>query len=333
MLELQIFLSNILVPCLLLSATIAGWAYLFADRPNRSNPVRSNPVRTNPLPTNPVEENSADRAAAEPVGHAEHRAAGLVLLAAIAALWMAFGLRVGWTFWPEDSWTRLPHLFALAGFGCWCSCLTANKPLPLKAVGWILCAVCIGIAADLMIPTGESWLFLLPKKSLWWSLMWAGPLLSQWSGQRMERRTVACLGLAWILCIAACAFLTSSFLRITEPLFAISSILGCAGLGTLLSKRTNYLACLTGPSTFAVAAIVANAQFNSYAGLPDSLSWLAMSSLPLAALLTWAVGRRADPPHLLCKPAIFMALIACLSLAAAIAARTYTLTGPMNLGE
>jgi hypothetical protein len=102
------------------------------------------------------------------------------------------------------------------------------------------------------------------------------------------------MGFAWITCFAAAAFLTAqSFMKVTEPLLAISAVIGCFAIAVLVTGKQGLLPGAAGPCLAAFGAAVANAQFNSYLGLSDYLSWLAIFSPAWVALcaLPWIARR------------------------------------------
>ncbi len=178
---------------------------------------------------------------------------------------------------------------AIVGLAAMCSTWIPSK---FKLIIWLTRAITLWVATKTVIPTGEAWDFLQPNIPTWTFVMVLGPLLGWWLIERLPTGTAATLGLSWILCIAASAFLSKDFLRITEPMLAIASVLGCVSIGTWFTKRAELVGAVAGPCLFGSGAAVASFQFNSFLGLPDALSWFAIVAPALAALVTLAVRRK-----------------------------------------
>jgi hypothetical protein len=209
---------------------------------------------------------------------------GLVISGATAAaLGVAFGLRNGWALWHEDAWMRWPTavvLVALAG------AVTAG--LTSSWLVWTLRILATLIASGVIFPTGEAWGFLWPARFQWWAVMTISTVVG-WSLCHVQPpKLAAFLGLNWIVLLVAAAYLTSqSFLKVTEPLMAVASVLGCLSLFSLGGRTSQWVSLAAGPCLFATSAAVASAQFNSFLGLPDRLSWFTMATPSLLAVAAY----------------------------------------------
>ncbi len=195
-------------------------------------------------------------------------------VAAALAIWLAFGLRNGFSIYPvDDAWMRIPFATLLVAVG---GILT----LPLGGLGrWTVRLGFLAVASWTVFPTGENWGFLWDSRYYWVTAL----AISSWIGwfgiEIRAPRDSGILALAWIPCFASAAFLTAqSFMKVTEPMLAISSVIGCFAIAALALRRGELLHGAAGPCLLASAAAIANAQFNSYLGLSDFLSGLAILS-------------------------------------------------------
>lgn len=262
MFELQILLANIVLP-IVISVVSIGLAVLW----RRRSPVSDveTPPSTTPL-----------------VGSSATVVFGG--LAAMASIVVAFQVRNGFEAWPEDSWRRIPHAVSVVALA---SVMTTLLPALPR---WLVRAGALMLASWLVFPVGDSWEFLADRKTLWLAAMAVAPFVGWICVGRCSVGQSAALGFGWILCCATATLLTAqSFLKVTEPMFAVSSVLGCFAIATLRWKfrsSASWLDGAAGPCLFAYAAFIANAQFNSYAGITDWLSFLAMFTPAIAALLS-----------------------------------------------
>lgn len=214
----------------------------------------------------------------------------IVACGAVVAIWLAVALRTEFSFWHEDAWMRMP----VGMIGVALAAILTTELRSIIAV-WLVRASATLVAAYLIFPTGEVWKDLLPSQNMWIFFCVVSTLVGWFLIEQQPPRRAAVLGLSWIALFAAAAFLTSqSFLKVTEPLLAVSSVVGCLSLASLTASSTKLVAASAGPVLFALSAEVSSAQFNSYLELPNSLSWLAMSSPALAALLTQIAARKTD---------------------------------------
>jgi hypothetical protein len=219
----------------------------------------------------------------------------LLVFASVASIWLAFGVRVDFALWPDDVWARMPQAVAIVGAASiltiW---LSAKTPWP-KLSASLINACGLAAAALVVFPTGEAWEFLIPRKNAWLALLVLGPWVAWWCADQLAGKRAATLGFGWILCIAASAVLSSDFIRVTEPMLAMAAVVGCASLACLRIQHAQYVATVATPSIFGMSAATANAQFNSYADLPDPLFWCAIALPAFAALIAMTVLRTPLP--------------------------------------
>lgn len=291
MFELTVLGINVVLPAVVTLVALVGALLL-----NRAPATRQVPTGQ------PV---SADQLVNERTRIMEFALGALVAAASSLAIWLAVALRNQWSVWHEDAWMRMPTGVALVALAA-----GVTSGLKLSWLVWLIRAASVLLAAHFVFPVGEAWAFLLPVKEVWLASMVASTLVGWFLIERRQSRQAAELGLGWILLLIAAAYLTSqSFLRITEPLMAVASVLGCLGLANLWSRTPPLIGTAAGPCLFALSAAVASAQFNSFIGLPDALSWFAMSTPAMAALLTqWTNKRKL----------VWPTLLVCLVLAVAV---------------
>ncbi len=240
-----------------------------------------------------------------------------VAAASALAIWSAVALRNEWAIWHEDAWMRLPTGVALVALAA-----AVTTGMNFVWLAWLIRGVAVLTAALAIFPSGEAWGDLLPTKNLWLASITLSTLVAWFLMERRGSRDAAVLGLSWILLLIVAAYLTSqSFLKVTEPLMAVASVLGCLSLLSLRRGSSSWVATAVGPCLFAFSAAVASAQFNSFLGLPDALSWLAMASPGIAAALTqWtSVGHSQIGSR---KKNLWATLLVCLLMAVAIVAWT-----------
>ncbi|MFK7736047.1 MAG: hypothetical protein AB8B50_08475 [Pirellulaceae bacterium] len=203
-------------------------------------------------------------------------------LAAAAAIFTAFGLRNEFSLWPEDTWQRI----AIAS--CVVCCTVAVSAVVLHGRHrTLLCIpvfIALFVATGMIFPTGEAWEFLQKEKVRWYSFLIIVPVVSLLASVRCPGRLLGTLALAWIPATVAAAFLTAqSFMRVTEPILAYASVLGVLGIIRLLRADSQFLVGAIAPVVFALSGSVAQAQFNSFLGLKNSLSFAAISQVAVVA--------------------------------------------------
>lgn len=268
---------------------------------------------------------AADPVQLKPAGPSREGLIGTIAAClAGCAVYVAFALRTEFALWHEDAWMRLGSSTLFVAVAGAITALIANP-----WIRWSLRLVAVAAAAFAVFPQGETWDFLLPARSYWLSSMTLSCFVGWLLLGQFRGREAAVVGLSWIPLIAAGAFLTAqSFLKVTEPLLAASSVLGCFGIGVLIIGKADMLVAAGGAAIFAFAAATASAQFNSYLGLPDSLSWLAMATPALVAASALPLrDRAANVPTRPRLGLVLVVLVAALVLAAAVVAWTHSLTG------
>ncbi len=238
-------------------------------------------------------------------------------IATIVAIWGAVAFRNEWAVWHEDAWMRFPTGVALVALA---AVVTAG--LNNVWIVWLLRGGAVFVAALAVFPLGEAWEFLLPKRHIWLSTITLGTVVGWFCIERRQPLASAILGIGWILILIAAAYLTSqSFLKVTEPLMAVAAVLGCLSLLSLRRGSPQLLGVAAGPCLFASSSAIASAQFNSFLGLPDTLSWLAILAPASAAAVTdWTCASANARGRL--YQSLWLTLIVCVGLAAVIIAWT-----------
>ncbi len=312
MLELKILTVNVLLPTaimvvavLLSRLLLAAPSAQSASQPDEAPPAED--TRSGDATESPTAD--GDGLSTSSAGWSIRHVAvdGALILAAVVAVWLAFGLRVGFAWWPEDAWARIPWAVAVVGAG---SMLTIS--LPVRWLAWALRGLALWLGTEMILPRGEAWEFLEPQLPVWRGVLIAGPLLSWWVIEGRSPRGAGWLGLAWLPLFAASAFLSKDFLRVTEPMLALAAVLGSASLGALIIGKRNWAASIAGLSLFGCGAAVASAQFNSFLGLPDALSWAAILSPAAAALLSsWFAGQESAARPLSWRYVLLTCAIGC----------------------
>lgn len=309
MLELQILGFNILLP---VAVMLGGWLIVHLLQPKAAVSLAS--------PENQAK--LVGKSASQALAACTVAAAGCLAIVA-AILFRVEAARVSF---PEDAWARIPHALILVTASAMVSLFVPN------VWGWLARGIAIFFAARMMIPRGEAWEFIEPLLPVWLSMMIGSSLGAWYLSARLSRSTdnatrwgsstrwaksswAGVLSLGWIACVAAAAFLTKDFLRVTEPLLAVASVLGMAGLMSVVYRAPQLASIVAGPCVFAMSAAVASAQFNSYLGLPDSLSWLAMAAPSVAGLSTLAIRAQDQPVR---KGRIALVVLACIAIAAMV---------------
>jgi hypothetical protein len=269
MFELTVLGINVLLPSLV-ALTAVGLVWKMQPRARLSS--QSGQAGTMPV-------GSAETADAPAKGIAY--AQGIIVSGATAAAFcLAFALRNEWALWHEDAWMRLPTAVGLVALA---AAVTAG--LTNSWLVWSLRLLATLIACGVIFPTGEAWEFLRPAQFPWFACMTLSTVVGWYLSQALAPKPAAILGLNWIVLLVAAAYLTSqSFLKVTEPLMAVASVLGCLSLFSLGGGAPRMVSLAAGPCLFATAATVASAQYNSFLGLPDSLSWFTMATPSLLAL-------------------------------------------------
>lgn len=203
----------------------------------------------------------------------------LTALAGALSIWLAAGLRNGFDFWPTDSWLRVPIgalLVALAA--------AATPSNVITEFRWVLRATAILIATWCVLPSGDGFSDLMPSMPLWQLCMSLATLLGWWIIEQVEDRGIVTAACSWMLLMGTGTFLIAqSFAKLSEIMLAVGTVLLIASVFTMRYGRVEIFRATAGPALFAFVAAVSNGQFNSFLGLPDWLSFLAITSPAIAA--------------------------------------------------
>ncbi|MFN3193254.1 MAG: hypothetical protein ACE361_22270 [Aureliella sp.] len=287
MFELQILLANVLAPIAIFVFAIV--LDFFVARP--ANAKGTGDTGHNRTPIQPI---------GSPI---QTRISALIASAATAlAIWTAFGMRNEFVWWSEDYWQQIPIATATVAFG---SFIAQSLPRALhRWLGLPICFVALNLAANLVTPQGESWADVVEPRILWLSLLVVGPLLSSVGLTLLPPRIQACVLFGWIAAAVASAFLAAqSFMKVTEPMLACATCFGMTGVYCSIRNRGEFAFCVALPATFALATLAANGQFNSYLGLSNGITYLAMMQTALTVfsvvvLVNWLLpGRSTSAPE------------------------------------
>ncbi len=230
----------------------------------------------------------------------------VVAMSGALALWLAFALRNGWSLWPEDVWQRIPvasllvavvtavtEIFlhprgiqAEAGEAISAPEQRERKSFAgLEIMIWLLRAVAIAQAALIIFPTGESWVELQSMRRWWIGVITVGVSFGWYSISRCRTNVAPIVGFALIPWTVAAAFLISqSFMKVTEPMLAIATLLALASLFDWKRRTACFLNTISGVTLFTAAAAIAQGQFYSYLDLPRNLYAIAILTPLLIAL-------------------------------------------------
>lgn len=204
---------------------------------------------------------------------------------AALSILLAFAFRNDFVLWDRsESWIRIPVACCVVASASWFGSI-----LP-KWLTWLLRLLSVAAAAKLVFPVGEAWEFLQDASWRWQGTMVMATIAPWFLLSTMNRPRTAVIQLIWIACCVAGAFLTAqSFMKATEPMMAVACVFGVFGLVSFKS-RSNWSAATSGVGLFGYSACIANAQFNSFLGLSDRLSYLAILAPALTISLATAVG-------------------------------------------
>jgi hypothetical protein len=306
--ELKIFLINVVLPTVVMALVLVSLQVI-------SQRVSARRTEQHEADAKPPSESMLDRSVAV-----------LTTIAGVAALWLAFGLRVEFAWWAEDAWARIPAATAIVALG---GVITAYTSSPW--IRWVIRGVFIYQATISMIPRGEGWEFLQPSVAYWQTVMITSVLVGWFTISYLRASYAAALGFGWIACVAGAAFLAQDFLRVAEPLLAVASILGCTALATTVGNAANRIAFVAGPMLFALAAALASAQFNSYLDLPDILFWFAISSPAVVGVVSQVSAFKSKQAEQSSKWVVCVILAASIAIGAAIVAWTLAAgSGPVG---
>ncbi|MDX1926817.1 MAG: hypothetical protein SFV81_09875 [Pirellulaceae bacterium] len=258
------------------------------------------------------------------------------------AIWAAFALRIGFAWWPEDAWQKVPVAAMLVTAVAVVIDLVRSKPVRTPASspatenasasvrlnpqrftlelfqGAALAAI-VACAAWLIFPTGGGWDSVLDQRYQWCAVITLAVSFSWWGIAGCQPAVASAVGLATIPLLIASAFLNSlSMMKVTEPMIAIATVLGLCSLidWRLTGRRT--LPIMIAPTLFAMSGFVQHANLQSYLDLPRTLYFLAMLSPAIVALVARTSQQKSK------RLAIGLTIVLALVLAAAIGGWAYT---------
>ncbi len=257
------------------------------------------------------------------------------------AIWTAFAVRVGFAWWPEDAWQRVPAaamivtaVAMLVEFSRLRSSrsLRASNPSEDEAaaarsepsrsasdlIHCVAIAIAAAIAAWLIYPRGEAWAELQAQQYQWLAVITLAASFGWWGIAGCRPVVASTVGLATIPLLVASAFLTSlSLMKVTEPLIAVATVLGLCSLIDLWLTGRRSLPILFAPTLFAMSGFITEASIQSYLNLPRTLYFLAMLSPAIVALVARMSQRKSS------RFAIVSTLVLALLLASAISTWAY----------
>ncbi len=252
------------------------------------------------------------------------------------AIWLALAVRNGFSWWPEDAWQKVPIAALIVAGAAVIDELFRAKPyvesavvptgassrptnLSLSAISQLIAiALAVALAAWLIFPRGDAWAELQSQQNQWCTVVTLAASFAWWGVAGCQPRVAATVGLATIPLLIASAFLTSlSLMKVTEPLIAVASVLGCCSLIDLRLSGRRSLPIMIAPSLFAMSGFVAHASFQSYLNLPRTLYFLAMLSPAIVALAARVSQRKSA------RLAIGVTVGLALVLAATVSVWTY----------
>ncbi|MCR9295490.1 MAG: hypothetical protein NXI32_22460 [bacterium] len=311
MFELKILFFNVVIPSLI-AVTAVLWAGWLKRRRSTTQGLVGDQHKTDvETQTSPSSSTLASNAALQ-------FAAGA--LASSVAVWLAFATRNQFQLWSEDSWLRVPLASLLVGVVAACSA-------GLPRLKWLFCLLAVAAASWLVFPRGEAWTDLQKEQWFWLASIFVGCSLAWIPLSLRSAANAGVQALAWIPCVAALAFLTAqSFMRVTEPLLAVASIFGVFGIGAIWIQARQLLLGAAGPALMAMVAAGANAQFNSFLGLPNLLTAFAISAPAMAAIATQLIPGKSNQTRSTVSYIVFC-LIVCVVLAAVVIVWTQMLAG------
>ncbi len=262
---------------------------------------------------------------------------GLPLLLAICSgvsIWVAMAFRNGFATWPEDAWQRVPIAGMIVALATVLLAFFCDNPRPRTVPDtessdagkkslpvffqWIVVSLVIAGAAWLIYPRGEAWAELQSQQTQWCLIITLAASLSWWGLTGCQAKVASTVGLAVIPILVVSAFLTSlSFMKVTEPLIAVATVIGLCSLIDLRLGHRRSLPIMMAPSIFAMTGFIAHASFQSYLNIPRTLYFLAMLSPAMLALVARIAQRKSA------GFAIFTTIVLALVLAGAIGTWAY----------
>lgn len=285
----EVLLINVALPMALALVAIGleRWIFGLANRTRRNS--QPEPQTTSDTQVTVAAPKAAHEPIERPISYMLQVLLGLVSVC--LTFWLVFGLRNEFSFWSEEAWLRIPLATTIVGVVAAFTLSEKRSSRQQQTLAWSIRLAAVLVATWIIFPTGEAWEFLQPSRNTWFAAIAISTIAAWFLAEQQTPRNRGQLALAWIPLLAASAFLTSqSFLGITEPLLAVSSLLGCFGLYASRGGSERLIRAAFGPCLFGFVVIVAGAQFNSFLGLNNWLSYLGMFSpalVGLPALVPW----------------------------------------------
>lgn len=248
------------------------------------------------------------------------------------AIWTAFGIRIGFAWWPEDAWQKVPVAALIVTVVALLAELFRSSRKPdfveqnindahrqsgRSATQLMQCgviAIAAGFAAWLVYPRGEGWVEVQNQQFQWCAVITLAVSLSWWGLAGCKRSLGPMVGLATIPVLIAGAFLTSlSMMKVTEPLVAIATVIG---LCSLIDLRTGHrsIPLVIAPSMFAMSGFIEHANFQSYLTLPRTLYFLAMLSPAMLSLVARMAQRKSQKFAIIATFGLALALFLAISV-------------------
>lgn len=258
------------------------------------------------------------------------------------AIWAAFALRIGFAWWPEDAWQKVPvaamlvtavaiaidlvrsqrvrtHANSSASEKSSTSVRLTPPRFTIELFQGVALAAIVACAAWLIFPTGGGWTSVLDQRYQWCAVITLAVSFGWWGIAGCQPAVASTVGLATTLLLIASAFLNSlSMMKVTEPLIAIATVLGLCSLIDLRLTGRRVLPIMLAPTLFAMSGFIEHANLQSYLDLPRTLYFLAMLSPAILALVARTAQQKST------RLAIGLTIVLALVLAAAIGGWAYT---------
>ncbi len=269
----------------------------------------------------------------------------LMTVGGSVAIWAAIAIRNGFSWWPEDAWQQVPTAALLVTLVSlvvvWINHRsesthvadrselpsnnehsTSQHSARRSSISVLIHGGAVTLAAFaaawLAFPSGEAWAELQSQRAQWCLVIALATGLTWWGTAGCKPATTTAVGFSMIPLLIASAFLTSlSIMKVTEPLIAVATVLGICSVADAWQSGRKALPVLIAPAMFAMSGFIANANFQSYLGLPRTLYFLAMLSPAIVALAARMAQRKSN------RVSIAVTLGAAVLLALGIAAWTY----------
>jgi hypothetical protein len=209
-------------------------------------------------------------------------------LSAVIAIVVAFGLRNGFAIWPEDAWQRIPQASVIIAASTILSELFLQKSKKIAVAFQLLIVLVLGLATYFVFPSGTGWEDLQKEFPRWLLVLVIGCGGTVILAGRLSNRRAAVLGFLGIPWTMVAAYLVSqSFIKVTEPILAVATVLGMASILSWKVEKSRPLHCVSGPLLFVVAAALAHGKFYSYLDTPAAVYQAVIIAPILAATVAF----------------------------------------------